>query len=208
VYEGLHYIIRRDLKRAAELFLESVSTFSSSEVMEFKQFISYTVLVSIPSLSRPELKSKVIENSEVLSVLPELQDISNLLFSIYQCKYGQFFAALDVICESMRRNVWLSQHVNYFYRELRVLMFKQFLASYRSVTLQKMAQAFAIPVSLLDIQLCCFIAANRLTCKIDKVSGQVITARSDSKNTNYQSLLKNGDLLLNKIQKLARVVGT
>eukprot|EP00667_Euglena_gracilis_P011168 EG_transcript_11393 len=208
VYEALHCLICRDFSQAATLLLESVATFSCTEVMDFKTFIFYTVFASLPTLSRGDLKAKVVENSEVLSVMPESPDVHDLLTSIYHCKYERFFGAIDVICERVRRNVWLSPHLNFYYRELRILVFKQFLASYRSVTLEKMASLFAIPVELLDAQLCCFIAANRLHCKIDKVSGQVITARFDSKNSNYQALLKNGDLLLNKIQKLARIVGT
>jgi|UniRef100_A0A7S4GB25 26S proteasome regulatory subunit N7 len=208
VYEGLHCIICRDFTSAAKLLLESVATFSCNELMDFKTFIFYTVFVSIPTLSRVDLKSKVVENSEVLSVMPESPDVHNLLTSIYNCKYDKFFDALVVISERVQRNVWLESHTNYYFRELRILAFKQFLASYRSVTLEKMAQQFSISPELLDEQLCCFIAANRLNCKIDKVSGQVITARFDSKNNNYQMLLKNGDLLLNKLQKLARIVGT
>eukprot|EP01001_Neometanema_parovale_P006112 NODE_2493_length_1407_cov_108.529595_g2371_i0.p1 GENE.NODE_2493_length_1407_cov_108.529595_g2371_i0~~NODE_2493_length_1407_cov_108.529595_g2371_i0.p1 ORF type:complete len:394 (-),score=105.74 NODE_2493_length_1407_cov_108.529595_g2371_i0:152-1333(-) len=208
VYEGMFHIVKRDFNKAATLLLESLATFSSSELMDFKSFIYYTILVTVPTLARPDLKSKVIESSEVLSVIQELPACGDLLTCIYQCKYSQVFPALDTICEQLRRNVWLAQHTSYFYREVRHLAFKQFLASYRSVTLDKMANAFAIPVQLLDNQLCCFIAANRLTCKIDKVSGKVITAETNLKNKNYQLLLKNGDLLLNRVQKLARIVGT
>ena len=161
-----------------------------------------------PKCSHAMPPPQVVENSEVLSVMPESPDVHNLLTSIYNCKYDKFFDALVVISERVQRNVWLESHTNYYFRELRILAFKQFLASYRSVTLEKMAQQFSISPELLDEQLCCFIAANRLNCKIDKVSGQVITARFDSKNNNYQMLLKNGDLLLNKLQKLARIVGT
>jgi 26S proteasome regulatory subunit N7 len=208
VYEGLYAIICRDFAKAAALLLEAVATFSCTELVDFKTFIFYTVFVSLPTLSRPDLKEKVVENSEVLSVMPESPDVNDLLTSVYHCRYGRFFPALDTICERIRRNVWLAPHLNFYYRELRILAFKQFLASYRSVTLEKMAGQFAIPVDLLDAQLCCFIAATRLNCKIDRVSGRIITARYDARNTNYQALLKNGDLLLNKIHKLARIVGT
>ena len=47
-----------------------------------------------------------------------------------------------------------------------------------------------------------FIKAN----KIDKVRGIVITNRPDSKNAQYQSTIKQGDILLNRVQKLSRVI--
>jgi len=51
-----------------------------------------------------------------------------------------------------------------------------------------------------------FIAAGRLNCKIDKVGGVIETNRPDTKNAQYQSVIKQGDNLLNRIQKLSRVI--
>jgi 26S proteasome regulatory subunit N7 len=51
-----------------------------------------------------------------------------------------------------------------------------------------------------------FIACGRLNAKIDKVSGVLETNRPDAKNALYQSTIKQGDLLLNRIQKLSRVI--
>ena len=42
--------------------------------------------------------------------------------------------------------------------------------------------------------------------KIDKVNGVLVTNRPDAKNALYQSYIKEGDNLLNRIQKLSRVV--
>ena len=51
-----------------------------------------------------------------------------------------------------------------------------------------------------------FIATSRLCCKIDKVNGVVSSTRPDLKNALYQSTIKQGDLLLNRLQKLSRVI--
>lgn len=51
-----------------------------------------------------------------------------------------------------------------------------------------------------------FIAAGKLHCKIDKVAGVLETNRPDAKNALYQATIKQGDLLLNRIQKLSRVI--
>ena len=69
-----------------------------------------------------------------------------------------------------------------------------------------MANAFGVTVSFIDSELARFIAAGRLHCKIDKVNGIVETNRPDSKNYQYQSCIKQGDILLNRIQKLSRVI--
>ena len=53
----------------------------------------------------------------------------------------------------------------------------QFLDSYKSVTLQSMAQSFGVSVNFVDSELADFIVAGRLTAKIDKVAGVVETNR-------------------------------
>lgn len=70
-----------------------------------------------------------------------------------------------------------------------------------------MAGAFGIPAPLLDRELSHFIASGRLNAKIDKVGDLVETNRSDKRNTQYQEVIKKGDVLLNQIQKLVRVIG-
>jgi 26S proteasome regulatory subunit N7 len=41
---------------------------------------------------------------------------------------------------------------------------------------------------------------------IDKVGGIIETNRPDGKNAQYQQVIKQGDLLLTRIQKLGRVI--
>ncbi|CAN0498645.1 unnamed protein product, partial [Ectocarpus sp. 12 AP-2014] len=91
-------------------------------------------------------------------------------------------------------------------RELRILAYTQFLDAYKSVVLGTMATAFGVGEPFLDKELSRFIAAGRLNAKIDKVGGVVETNRPDSKNAQYQACIKQGDLLLNRVQKLGRVV--
>ena len=51
----------REFKKSALLLLETVSTFSASELLDYQSFIFYTVLVSVVSLDRVQLKEKVKE---------------------------------------------------------------------------------------------------------------------------------------------------
>lgn len=53
----------RDFKQAAELFLDTVSTFTSYELMDYKTFVTYTVYVSMIALERPDLREKVMPES-------------------------------------------------------------------------------------------------------------------------------------------------
>lgn len=69
-----------------------------------------------------------------------------------------------------------------------------------------MAGAFGLSTAMLDQELSRFISIGRLNAKIDKVGDIIVTSQPDKKNTQYQEVIKKGDVLLNQIQKLARAL--
>ncbi|KAG8127957.1 putative 26S proteasome non-ATPase regulatory subunit 6-like protein [Naja naja] len=202
VYQGLYCVAIRDFKQAAELFLDTVSTFTSYELMDYKTFVTYTVYVSMIALERPDLREKVIKGAEILEVLHSLPKVRQYLFSLYECRYSVFFQSLASVEQEMKKDWLFAPHYRYYVREMRIHAYSQLLESYRSLTLGYMADAFGVCVE----ELSRFIAAGRLHCKIDKVNEIVETNRPDSKNWQYQETIKKGDLLLNRVQKLSRVI--
>ena len=181
VYEGVFLLAQRDFAGAAALLLDSVATFTATELLSYQQFVFYTCLACVKALDRPTLKKKIIDSPDVIAVLPELPHLAELLHGLHECRYAAFL------------------------REMRVAAYAQFLDSYRSVTLAGMAAAFGLSPAFLDRELARFVAAGRLSAKVDAVAGVVETTRPDNKNGQYHQLVKVGDALLNKIQKLGRV---
>ena len=59
VYQGLYCVAIRDFKGAANLFLDTISTFTSYELMDYNTFVRYTVYVGMIALPRNELRDKV-----------------------------------------------------------------------------------------------------------------------------------------------------
>jgi len=206
VYEALYTLSIRDFQRSASLFLETLSTFTSYELFDYKTFIFYAALTNIISLDRVALKKKVINAPEILTVILEIPHLNDFLTSFYNSNYKLFFTSLVEIVDTIKTDRYLAPHAQYYCREMRILAYSQLLESYRSVQLQLMADAFGVSIEFLDKELSRFIAAGRLHCKIDKVGGIVETNRPDAKNALYQATIKQGDLLLNRIQKLARVI--
>lgn len=206
VYQGVYSIAIRDFKSAANYFLDTVSTFTSYELMDYVTFVQYTVYVALIALPRNELRDKVIKGSEIQEVLHSLPDVKAYLFSLYECRYADFFKELAKVEENLRRDYLAHPHYRYYTREIRVIAYTQLLDSYRSLTLQYMADAFGVSIDYIDAELSRFIAAGRLHCKVDRVGRIVETNRPDNKNWQYQATIKQGDLLLNRVQKLSRVI--
>ncbi|KAG8435868.1 hypothetical protein GDO86_007093, partial [Hymenochirus boettgeri] len=183
VYQGLYCVAIRDFKQAAELFLDTVSTFTSYELMDYKTFVTYTVYVSMIALDRPDLREKVIKGAEILEVLHSLPTVRQYLFSLYECRYGVFFQSLGKM------------------NEMRIQAYSQLLESYRSLTLGYMAEAFGVGVEFIDHSR--GSSLGKITLQIDKVNEIVETNR---KNWQYQETIKKGDLLLNRVsENLSRV---
>jgi len=206
VYDALYALSIRDFKKASTQLLATLSTFTATELIDYQEYIFYTVIASIVSLDRVTLKQKVLNAPEILAVIDNVPHLTSLLNSLYNCNYSAFFVALAGITDKLKTNKFLAPHAGYFCKEMRVMAYAQMLESYRSVQLNTMAHAFGVSPQFLDNEISRFIASGRLHCKIDKVGGIVETNRPDSKNAQYQSVIKQGDLLLNRVQKLSRVI--
>jgi len=206
VYQGAYSMSIRDFKTASDLFQDTISTFTSYELMDYVEFVKYTVILGMISLPRNELREKIIKGAEIQEVLHSQPLLNGFVNSLYECKYANFYVALAQVEQLLRRDRLLSPHYRFYVREMRVKAYTQLLESYSSLTLGYMANAFGVTDNFIDQELHRFIAAGRLHCKIDKVSGVVETNRPDNKNGQYQATIKQGDLLLNRIQKLSRVI--
>jgi len=206
IYSALTKLLSRDVKTAAPLLIDCIATFSCAEICTYTEFIVYTVITNILYLSRTELKKKIIDGPEILSVAHDIPVVIKLVNTLYDCDYKGYLQAMVDLEQILRADRFLQPHCGYIMRELHVLGYKQFLDSYKSVTLESMAASFGVSAEFLDLQLGRFIAAGRLTAKIDKFGGVVETNRPDLKNAQYRDMIQQGDLLLNRIQKLARVV--
>ena len=58
----------RDFKTAANLLLESIATFTTHELFDYKTCVFYAVVVGMVALDRVQLKSRVVDSPEVLQV--------------------------------------------------------------------------------------------------------------------------------------------
>ncbi|KAI8818999.1 26S proteasome subunit RPN7-domain-containing protein [Fimicolochytrium jonesii] len=206
VYEGIYRISIRDFKNAIQLFLDTLATFTSTELMEYKDFVKYTVWTGVITLGRREYKSKVLTAPEILEAIDQVPHLSSFANSLYNGNYAQFFESLAQIETQMKSDRLLHPHYRYYVREMRIAAYAQLLESYRSLSVESMASSFGVTEEWIDSDLSKFIAAGRLNAVIDKVGGIVETNRPDAKNAQYQGVIRQGDLLLNRVQKLSRVV--
>ncbi|KRX56978.1 26S proteasome non-ATPase regulatory subunit 6 [Trichinella sp. T9] len=202
-YEGYYALAVRDFKKAASLLLDAVCTFTSYELITYETLVFYTVVAAMLG-NRNELRDKVVNSAEIREQLYSQQDLRRYLHSLYECDYAGFFSCLADLETRMKFDRILAPHYTHYCRMMRAKAYQQLLSSYRSLTLRYMGEAFGVSPQFMDKELHYFISSGHLTCKIDRVRGVVETNQVNSKNVQYAALIRDGDVLLNRIQKLSR----
>ena len=209
-YHGIFLMATRNFTEASKLLIDSLATFTSTELCSYEHLAQYAIISGVISLDRVDLKLKIIDSPEVLSIYssaPNLEPLLNLTNSLYTCQYNYLFQyLLESFDLLLLPNKYLHQHANFILRELRCKAYGQLLESYKSLSAKSMAQNFNISELFLDSDLCRFIPSKKLNCTIDKVNGIIETNRPDNKNNQYHLLIKLGDGLLTKLQKYGAAV--
>lgn len=154
----------------------------------------------------------------------DFSGLASLVSSLYTGNYRSFFIALASVEDTfLSQDRYLYEHRAWFVREMRLRGYQQLLQSYRVVGLTSMANDFGVTVDFLDRyfppvcsrmfvdtdsyrDLAKFIAAERISCTMDRVNGVIETNRPDDKNKQYADLVKQGDSLITKLQKYGQAV--
>jgi len=161
-----------DFKRASTLLLDSIATFTATELFDYATFTFYVVLAGLLSLERAVLKKRVIDSPDVLAAISDVPHLAPVLNAYYECRYSALMASLVALYPAVVRDRYLSRHAPFILRELRIGAYTQFLESYKSVTLRGMADAFGVRDAFLDAELSRFIAAGRIHAQMDAVAGE------------------------------------
>ena len=206
VYEGLNFILNKNFKDAGKNFLEALMTFTSYELFDFKTFVFYTAITNIITVDRKTLKERIIDNSDVLSCINDIPHLQSFLNSFYDGEYSKFFEELYYIIEIIKKDFYLSKHYNFFINEMRIKVYSQFLQSYKTVTIENMANVFGVSTNFIDSELSNFISQGRLNAKIDKVSGIIECSHNEQNIDLYQTTIRESDILISKIHKLSKLL--
>lgn len=208
VYEGIYMMTTRDFKKAAAQFLESVATFTATELVEFEEFVFYAVVMSMIGLDRADIRTKVIGSPEILSVVHEKPHVKEFMYAYFHCDYKQYMREFVHVIDHMRNDRFFHNHLTKIIKELRLIAYKQFITSYKSVTIKSMAETFGVSPKFIEEEIYLFVSQAKLQCKIDSVAGVIETLDSGTgiKSGLYKEMVKDGDNLLNKMQKLAAAI--
>jgi 26S proteasome regulatory subunit N7 len=101
VYEAVYLMLIRQFKPAALNLLDTLATFTTTELFSYQTFIYYTVIMSLVSLDRATIRSKVVHAPEILSVIREMPTLRKFMESLFRCEYAEFFKAFVEILDQV-----------------------------------------------------------------------------------------------------------
>lgn len=99
----MYFMAIRDIASASALLQSCIATFTCVEICTYNHFMFYALLTAIMTLPRNEMKKKIVDNPQVISVIKDVPNMQDLLHSIYDCDYSKFFQTvgiLIVVCSS------------------------------------------------------------------------------------------------------------
>ena len=79
VYRGLQRLLERDIKGSAALLIDCIATFSCNEICSYQNFIVYAIMSNLLHLPRPQIKAKILDGPEILSVANDIPVVVSLL---------------------------------------------------------------------------------------------------------------------------------
>lgn len=124
IFEGVYCMMIQDFKRAATLFVSSIATFTCTELLEYKQFVFYAVVMALVTQDRKVLKNQIIHSSDVLSVIRDIPYLKQYVESFYNCEYRLFFEAFAEILDQLTKDVYLKEHVGFYAKEMRLVAYR------------------------------------------------------------------------------------
>mgnify|MGYP001508357043 FL=1 len=92
-YRGVYAASIRDFRESSKRCTEALSTFTATELIEYHDFVQLTILTSMVSRNRRELK-QLMESPEILQSIDELPYMREFTSSLYNSEYALFFRTL------------------------------------------------------------------------------------------------------------------
>ncbi|KAF7275832.1 hypothetical protein GWI33_011226 [Rhynchophorus ferrugineus] len=157
-------------------------------------------------LKRADLKTQLITNPDVLQAFNQDHALEEFVFSLYRGDFREFFKSLALMETEMRGDMLLHAHYGYYVKEMKIKAYDQLLSTYISLNLSYMAEQFGVTEEYLENDVYNIISSRRLSYKIDKISGKIVNVQPNRRSHMLDDIFKHGDVLLNRIQKLSRVI--
>lgn len=204
VYQSVECMMDGQFLRVSELLLPIIATFTAFSVISFNELVLYATIAGLMHSKRSDLSQYLLNSSDVEMALLEMPTVNGLLRSFMDCNYSVFFHRLMELEQVILSDRLIHSQKNSIFHQLRKRAYSQFLDSYKSCTLQSIANSFGVSPEFITKELALFISEGSLHAKIDRVRNVVETYSQNSLSSCYDQILGDGTLLLNRVHQIVK----
>ena len=187
--EGKKYKIVARKLLDCEIVLEN----SFNDVITCSDIALYAGLTALATFDRRELKEKVLSNNKFRAFLELEPDVSNIINCFYESKYTACLESLDRLLPRLLLDIYLKEHVTTLYEKIRSKALVQYVSTFTSVDMNKMAVVFNTTVENLEKEIAALIMEKQIKARIDSHKKILYARVTDIRNATYQKALEMGD---------------
>lgn len=119
-------------------------------------------------LTRAELRSDVITNSSILSMLETIPDMNDILDNFMMGRYEAFQKQLNRIQKKLKFDAFFGDHrSNNVFKKIRTLTLQQYVKPYKVIDMREISSAFGLPLEIIESELTELITTGQIKAKID-----------------------------------------
>jgi COP9 signalosome complex subunit 1 len=201
---GLAHLDAKKYKQAAKKFIETsfdLGNFFSDVISPYDVAI-YGGLCALATYDRPELKRRVIENSDFKNYLDLVPDMRDLINDFYSSKYGSCLDKLSRFHNDLQLDIHLHDHIKFLYERIRNKAIVQYFSPFLSVDLATMAKAFNTDIQGLERELSRLIMEGVISARIDSHNKRLYAKQSDERAATFEKAITMGDSFQNDTKGL------
>ena len=154
---GLSHLTERHYRQAAESFLHIIIPARSEQLIShltvYEDIAVYTILCSVATFSRKEIKTKILENLNFKIFLEYTLHMKKFLTDFMDGSYAACYEFLSANKSKFQMDYYLCSQLNAIYEMIYEKILLQYLVPYKTVDLTKMSQVLGMTLDELEDRL-------------------------------------------------------
>eukprot|EP00703_Trepomonas_sp_PC1_P000959 JAP95647.1 26S proteasome non-ATPase regulatory subunit 6 [Trepomonas sp. PC1] len=148
-----------------QLLSNSISTFTAENIIPFEDYIQMAFLVAVAVMKRKELNSLIEKQMDNFHLVQKSQVLQNIL-QLLDCDYSHYTTTIQEYQSALEGHYLLMKYSGLLTDLLKSKIYEQYLKTYQSVQLVKIAEDFKIDRNQLVQELEYFIFKKLLQAKM------------------------------------------
>eukprot|EP00461_Guttulinopsis_vulgaris_P001191 UN01191 len=204
IYQGLNHLFQNNFTGAAESFINSIQTYSSTDLLALDPAMTIAALLAVIRSPRKDFITKIVDSPEIIQSLLSAPIANQFIQTIYKCQYKEFYQLLPQLYNILSISPYFGHLAATYIKEARCVAYKQFLYSFQYVKIEAFAQKFGVSVEFIEDDVSYLIANGKLNCKINAIDNIIEVVQINDKMKQFNALVDTADKIVSRVNRLTQ----